>query len=84
MVTAKPQIKIPMNPHTPTGKAPVMYVKPYSAKDLANIYGVAKKTMNKWLEPFAHEIGPKKGRYYTVVQVKIIFHRIGLPGTVDE
>jgi hypothetical protein len=73
-----------MNTPTPNGKEPALYVKPYSAKDLANIYGVAKKTMNKWLEPFVHEIGPKKGRYYTVVQVKIIFHRIGLPCIVED
>ena len=57
-------------------------VKPYSSKELAHIYGVGKKTLHKWIEPFVPEIGEKKGRYYTAAQVKIIFTRIGLPGTL--
>ncbi len=60
-----------------------VFIKPYSSKELAGIYGVGKKTLHKWLEPFVAEIGEKHGRFYTVAQVKIIFSRIGLPGTID-
>lgn len=58
-------------------------VKPYSSKELANIYGVNKKTLHKWMEPFIADIGKKQGRFYTVAQVKIIFSRIGLPCIIE-
>jgi len=60
-----------------------VFVKPYSSKELAGIYGVGKKTLHRWMEPFENEIGKKHGRFFTVAQVKIIFSRIGLPGTID-
>jgi hypothetical protein len=34
--------------------------------------------------PFAMQIGEKNGRYYTVLQVRIIFEKIGVPGLFDE
>ena len=54
-------------------------IKPYSTKELANIYGVCEKTLKKWLIPFHQEVGERHGRYYNVAQVKIIFGRLGVP-----
>ncbi|MFB6453778.1 hypothetical protein ACE38W_00800 [Chitinophaga sp. Hz27] len=59
-------------------------LKPYSPKTLSKFYGVCDKTLKKWLQPFKNEIGEKKGHYYTVVQVKIILEKIGVPGTYSE
>jgi hypothetical protein len=57
-------------------------VRPYTAKQLYELYGVSDKTFRKWLVPFATEIGEKKGRYYTIAQVKVILERLGIPGEV--
>ena len=54
-------------------------IRPYSVKDLAGIYGVCDKTLKKWIKPFAGEVGEKNGRYYSVVQVKVIFEKLGVP-----
>lgn len=54
-------------------------VKPYSTKELAEIYGICDKTFKKWIKPFLDEIGIKQGRYYNVIQVKIIFAKLGVP-----
>jgi len=54
-------------------------VKPYTHKELSCFYGVSEKTLKKWLQPFQEQIGEKRGRFYTVVQVKIILDKIGIP-----
>jgi hypothetical protein len=62
----------------------VSEIKPYSTRDLAAIYGVCDKTMKKWIKPFIIEIGEKNGRYYSVVQVKVIFDKLGVPCKFKE
>jgi hypothetical protein len=62
----------------------VTELKAYSTKELAVIYGISDKTFKKWLLPFVNSIGNKHGRYYTVAQVKIIFEKLGVPGTIVE
>lgn len=57
----------------------VKEIRPYSIKELAGIYNVCNKTMKKWINPFSELIGEKNGRYYSVVQVKIIFDKLGVP-----
>lgn len=57
-------------------------LKAYSKKELAEIYQVSVKTFNSWLKPFEDKVGAKRGRYYTVNQVKIILETIGLPGVM--
>jgi hypothetical protein len=57
----------------------VKEIRPYSTKELASIYDVCDKTMKKWIKPFTSEIGEKNGRYYSVVQVKVIFDKLGVP-----
>jgi transposase len=58
-------------------------LKAYSKKELAEKYEVSVKTFNKWLEPFTEKVGAKRGRYYTVNQVKTIVEVLGLPGVMN-
>ncbi len=53
--------------------------KPYSTKELAVLYNVSTKTIRKWLLPHQAAIGKKTGWYYTTLQVRIIFERLGAP-----
>jgi hypothetical protein len=62
----------------------VSEIRPYTTKELATIYGVCDKTLKKWMKPFALIIGEKQGRYFTVVQVKTIFDKIGVPCKFKE
>lgn len=54
-------------------------IKPYSKKQLANMYGISDKTLASWLSPFIRKIGPYKGRMFTPKQIKTIFESIGEP-----
>lgn len=58
-------------------------IKPYMMKDFYRIYGITDKTFKKWIEPFENELGEKKGRYYNIHQVKMIFDKLGMPETRD-
>lgn len=53
--------------------------KPYTTKQLADLYGVSLKTLRKWLKPYREEIGQRNGHFYTCKQVETIFNSIGLP-----
>jgi hypothetical protein len=55
---------------------------PLTTSQISDLYGVTRKTLNKWMKPFCCEIGEKIGRYYTIAQVKVIFDRLGLPNDV--
>ena len=57
-------------------------LKPYSVKEIATVFSVSDRTIKKWIEPFEPEIGRKQGRYYTVLQVKMIFEKLGVPGKI--
>jgi hypothetical protein len=59
-------------------------IKAYSITNLAALYGITNKTMNRWMKPHAEAIGKREGRYYTALQVRIIFEKLGLPGNVSE
>lgn len=59
-------------------------VRPYTTKELCNIYKISDKTLHKWLQPFRKKMGIKRGRYYTVAQVGIIFTRLGIPFTIIQ
>lgn len=60
-------------------KGNFIHVKPYSTKELTNLYGVSDKTFRKWIEPFKEQIGEKRGAYYSVRQVRIIFEKLDIP-----
>jgi transposase-like protein len=58
-------------------------IKPYSLAELARLYEVCVRTMRKWMQPFTEEIGKRRGRYYTISQVKTIFEKLGYPANVE-
>lgn len=58
-------------------------LRPYSLKELAALYDVKPRTVKIWLQPFSSDIGDKKGRFYTIKQVEIIFDKIGEPKEMD-
>lgn len=58
-------------------------VKTYSVKEVADLYSVSKKTLNKWLSPFEDEIGERRGYFYNPKQVGIIFEKLGLPEMIQ-
>jgi transposase-like protein len=62
----------------------VIEVKPYTVKELSNMYGISDKTLRKWLKPFEESIGMKNGHYFTTLQVQIIFSKLGVPGLTTE
>ena len=62
-----------------TAKIGEIKAKPYSNKELCEMYGVCNRTMTKWLYPFKEEVGEKLGRYYTIRQVQTIFNHLGEP-----
>jgi hypothetical protein len=50
------------------------------AWEVAALYGINKKTLNKELTPFRDEIGSLHGQFYLIPQVKKIFEKLGVPG----
>jgi hypothetical protein len=54
-------------------------IRPYMKKDLANLYQLSPRAFYTMLKPHEHLIGKKVGRYYSVLQVEIIFAKLGLP-----
>jgi hypothetical protein len=54
-------------------------IKPHTSVELARLYGVSRTTFKKWLEPHQAAIGPRIGNFYTTLQVKIIFEKLGHP-----
>ncbi len=59
-------------------------IKPYNIKELCSIYGVAYRTMVQWIDAHQVAVGEKVGRYYTALQVEIIFDKLGLPSQIEE
>ena len=54
-------------------------LKPYTMKELAALYGVSNKTLKTWLQPHQRRFGERRSRYFTVLQVRIIFECLGPP-----
>jgi hypothetical protein len=59
-------------------------LRAYSMGELAGLYKVHRDTMRKWLIPFAAVIGERNGRFYSIIQVQIIFERLGWPELDDD
>jgi len=47
-------------------------IRPMTIQQLADRWGVSRRTVRRWLRPFADEIGPRQGNMFTPQQVKII------------
>ena len=58
-------------------------VKPYTMKELCDIYQVSDKTMRKWLKPFSEQLGKRQGHIYNVAQVITIFTNLGIPSVLE-
>jgi len=54
-------------------------IRPYTAKELAALYGVSTKTLRTWLLPHQAAVGEKISRYFTALQIRIIFEKLGAP-----
>jgi len=59
-------------------------LRPYNLKELATMYGISTKTFNKWLKPFKRIIGPRKGYFFTIPQVRMIFKLFEFPSVVCD
>lgn len=57
----------------------VFKLKPYTAKQLADMYEVSLNTFKKWVRKHEAAIGPKEGHFYNIFQVEIIVSRLGYP-----
>ena len=55
-------------------------LKAYSQQELCDMYDISRKTFYKWIAPFSELIGKRPGKYFTVLQVRIIFEKLGMPG----
>jgi hypothetical protein len=58
-------------------------VKPYTKKELAAIYCISVRSLSNWVNKFP-EVGPKNGKYYTVIQVRTIIEKLGTIGEQIE
>jgi len=56
-----------------------IFIKPYTLKEMANLYGINYRTFLKWIKPFKEAIGKKHGRLLTIPQVKTIFEKLDYP-----
>ncbi len=65
-------------------KSHIIEVRPYNVKELQQLYNVSYRTMKGWLAAHKEAIGGKVGRYYTALQVKIIFEKLGLPSQIED
>ncbi len=59
-------------------------VRAYTTKQLYTLYGVNDKTFRKWLEPFWELLGEKRGIYFNLRQVELIFDKLGVPGKIYQ
>lgn len=54
-------------------------LRPYTKKELAVLYNRSVTCFNKMIAPYTEDIGEKKGWYYTVSQVDVIFKKLQPP-----
>lgn len=61
------------------GAGNTIALKPYTTNELARLYGVSVYTFYKWIEPFKAALGEKRGWYWTIPQVRLIFQKLDVP-----
>lgn len=59
-------------------------IKGYMTKELAMMYQVSPKVFRNWIKPHLEVIGERQGWYYNLMQVRIIFERLGPPPDTDD
>lgn len=58
-------------------------VKPLTTGQLAELYQINERTFKNWIEPHVKEIGEKRGNFYNITQVQIIFSKLGTPPSMQ-
>jgi hypothetical protein len=58
-------------------------LRPLLVWELAALYGMDKKTLNKELQDMRNEVGYPSGYRYNLAQLKAIFRRLGAPVAFD-
>ncbi len=56
--------------------------RPYTKKELANLYELSTRAFYTLLKPHEEVVGKKLGRYYSLLQVKLIFEKLGDPSSM--
>jgi len=59
-------------------------VRPYNMKELCNLYNLSYKVMSGTLQSFNDLLGKRRGYYFSVKQVEIIFEELGVPYTMVD
>jgi hypothetical protein len=57
----------------------IFVLRPYTHKELAQLYNVSWLTFQRWLKEREQEIGKKQGHFYHINQVLKIFKIYGIP-----
>jgi transposase len=58
--------------------------KPYTPKELRDLYGISYKTFVKWIQPFEARLGKAIGGLYNEKQVTFLVNKVGYPYRVVE
>lgn len=58
-------------------------IRPMTPKELASIYHVDVRTFRSWLVPFHEELDKRIGHFYSVIQVTVIYKKLGIPGETE-
>ena len=60
-------------------------IRLYTLRELAAIYGIDHRTFyNNMIEPIEEQLGKKKGRYYSIPQVELIFAIYKVPKRINR
>ena len=57
----------------------IFVLRPYTHKELAQLYNVSWLTFQRWLKKVEDKIGKKTGHFYHIQQVLMIFKIYGIP-----
>ncbi len=60
-------------------KGEIFELRPYTHKELAQLYNVCWLTFQRWVKKRENEIGKKHGHFYHIGQVLKIFRIFGIP-----
>lgn len=60
-------------------KEDIFILRPYTHKELAQLYNVCWLTFQRWIKKHEENIGKKQGHFYSINQVLMIFKIFGMP-----
>ena len=59
-------------------------LRPYSKKELRELYGISVTTFRKWMESHGDFFGNKYRKLFTVKEIEFIFQTFGIPKNVER